>query len=351
MFMGSYVKYSCIILLTVLFGCSNGESSVSTIKVDMSMVKSLDLQLPHVSTIAIQSENIGLIRQFEVKDSIALMRTDKVLSFNVNTGKQITEYSRRGRANDEYLSAWNVGFEDGMIYIYDMNAKKVMYFSYNGDLKYIKTTPLNTQGKPFQQMISYKDKYIGQRVFGVDHIPELALYDSNFVYIADVSDFILRSSNSFGSRFYKNYKGGILFNRAFLNDIYEVSDKAATIRYIVDFGEYSIPNLYDYTDEIEIIQFINKKNNKFATLINNIYESANYIGFSCLFGDKGLKADKVICIYDKSSEETMSFLIKTEDTIIQQIVFDNDIVYILHDNERGDCFLSRLHIDTLMGAV
>lgn len=342
------LRKGIIVLLSLILvtGCGKEESSVTTVKVDLASSKKINLQLPHVNTLQIQLENMGLIHQLEVKDSIALFKTDKVLSVNVNTGKQIAEYSRKGRANNEYLSAWNIGFEDDMVYIYDMNSKKVMYFTCNGELKYNKATPLNTQGKPFQQMISYKDnQYIGQRVYGVGDIPELSVYDSTFTYIADVGDFILRSSNSFGSRFCKNHKGEVLFNRAFLNDIYEVQDGSATIRYIIDFGEYAIPDLNGFTDEMEIIQFINSgQNMEFATMISNIHDSEDYLCFSFLLRTNGLPAEKALCIYNKKNGEAKSYRFESGDRTVQHIVIDNDIVYVFQDNEEGDLFVSKIAI-------
>ena len=343
---------NCIVIFLfsiLVASCSKEKSSVTTVKVDLLSSREINLQLPYVKTIPIKLENIGFIHQLAVKDSIALFKTDKVLSVNINTGEKFAEYSRKGRANDEYLSAWNVGFEDDMVYIYDMNAKKVMYFTFNGELKYNKTTPLNTQGKPFQQIISYKDnQYIGQRVFGTGDIPELALYDSTFTYMADVSEFILRSSNSFGSRFCRNHKGEVLFNRAFLNDIYEVTDRGATIRYIIDFGEYAVPDLNGFADEMEIIQFINKGQNKgLATMISDIYDSENYLCFSFLLRANGLKAEKALCIYNKKNGEAESYSFESGDRTIQQIIIDNDIVYVFQDNEEGDLFVSKIAVGAL----
>jgi len=89
----------------LICSCGNEESAVTTIKVDLNNVEKVDLMLQHTAVVPIQLENVGLIHQLAVKDSIALLKTDKVLSINLNTGKQIAEYSRKGRANNEYLSA------------------------------------------------------------------------------------------------------------------------------------------------------------------------------------------------------------------------------------------------------
>jgi len=340
-----------LLLLMLICSCGNEESAVTTIKVDLNNVEKVDLLLQHTAVVPIQLENVGLIHQLAVKDSIALLKTDKVLSINLNTGKQIAEYSRKGRANNEYLSAWHIGFEDDMVYIYDMNAKKVMYFTSNGELKYNKATPLNTQGKPFQQMISYKDnQYIGQRVFGSGDVPELSLYDSTFTHIADLGEFVLRSSNSFGSRFFKDHKGEVLFNRAFLNDIYAISNELVTIRYKIDFGEYSIPDLNEFADEIEIIQFINNvQNNEFASMISNIYDSDSYLCFSFLFKINGMnKSQKALCVYNKENGETKSFIFESGDKAIQHILIDNEVVQLFQDNEMGDLYVSKIAIEALL---
>lgn len=327
---------------------SRNIAKVPTLRVDLDATVHLDVSQMHGKTVWLDSTClIGRIGQVCIADTVALVKSSEILAgFDLRTGDLVARYSRKGRASGEYLSIWSIGIDEEMVYLYDINSKKVMYFDISGHL--LKQVPVaqSPSEKPFQDFVRRGDgAIIGKRVFGAGEIPELSLYDSDFRHVSDIDGFILRSGSYFGCPFFRNMQGDVYYVRSMLNDIYVLKGTFAEKAYSVDFGNSTIPFLERFKDEMEIISYANKFPDRYATFISNIYDSDDYVCFMFL-----AKRKKMYAVYEKSSGHTFSFDFCNGNGVLSQIVTHDDSVYLFWESETGSIEVAVLSVQGLFNA-
>lgn len=339
----------CIIVLcfaaVFLTSCKTRSGvSAEMLQVDLNRTVAVDVSGINAETVRLDSL-AGSLDQVVIKDSFALVKASgTLLGIDLRTGRIISQYSRKGRAPGEYLTLWSVGIDGDNVYIYDINSKKVMYFDYSGQLLKQVHLAQPLSGKPFQDYIRSNSGFIiGKRVFGVGEIPELALYDSTFCHVSDISDFNLRSGAHLGYPFCLNHKGEIYYVRSLLNDVYLVDGHSARKVYSVDFGRNNIPALDNFKDEMEIINFANRNPDRYATFISNIYDSEDYFCF--MFFAKG---KKMYAVYEKAAAGVHTFEVNAGSSVIAQIVTSENKAYIFWESESGDIYVTVLPIEHLL---
>lgn len=324
-----FLLFSCCLF----FSCAEKETGMIIYAdcseadvVSLSSCKKMQLQFNVCDSV------IGAISQVVIQDSVLLLKTTGGLfSLNIDTGKQIARYSRLGRAENEYLSLWSVGFINDNVYIYDMNAKKIKLFERDGSFVTNIDVPSSAASSPFQQFVRSGDYYIGKRVFTSEKISELSVYDNNFNYLMDIGEIALRSGFSLGYPFYKKKDGTILYYRGMLNDIYQISGNKVSKRYTVNFGRQNIPGLKRFKEELEIINYANNAPDKYATGITNIYESEKYFG--CMFL---MYAQKCYLLYDVTNNSSVVLKFESDTGVyIEQIIMYGDQLMIFTQDESG----------------
>lgn len=323
-------------LVTATLASCNKEYSHTVIEVDLS--EAVNVSLEGVDETRLMSQTVlGKLIQIIVNDTLILVKTPEgVRGFSSETGEETAVFSRKGRAADEYLNAWNVGFEDGLPYILDIDSKKMMYFNHEGGMIESKNLPMSN---PFQHIVKLdKGRYLGKRMYGTGHISELSLYNADLQYVSDFGDLILRSGSNFGFPFYRNENGDVYYNRDFLNEIYRVADDDLKLFYTIDFGDNNIPGLASFEDEMEIIMYSNQSVKEYATMVSGIYDSKKYFCFTFVFSGK-----RGYAVYDKTDKSVTTYLFKDA----EYMTTSDDAVYIFSQTEEnGTCF-SRIALDKL----
>ena len=337
---------ACVLLLALSVSCSSQEDNCRVLEVDTDAAKIIDLSNDTYPSVKFISEYaIGQIDQAVIYDTLALIKASGSLyGFNAETGDMIAKYSNRGRASNEYLTVWSSGVDSGRVFLYDINSKKIMYFSVSGELLYQTKVPEISMDAPFQEFVrAGDDRYVGKRVFGAGEIPELALYDENFRYLKDIGTMTLRSGAHFSTPFYRNEEGRVFYFRYMMNDIYLVDDKSVKEIYRIDFGRRNIPVSKDFKDEMQVIEYANEHPGKYATFVSNIYDSSSCFAFVYF-----MNGVRFYAVYDKATDHVSSYSFRKGNSVLSQISTYGDSVYLFWQDMSGATEMTIIPLSCLL---
>lgn len=272
-------------------------------------------------------------------DKMAIISSNRLLLVGLD-GKSSRFISNVGRANEEYLSIWDAGFlNDGKVYLYDLNGKKVMYFDSKGDYLYSKSLVRDPSKNAFQIFIQDKySNYIARCSYnGMDGYPELALYDDTFSFIKYIDeDISLNSGLLLGYPFGKSSSKSILYKRNFYNEIYEIILDTAIVKYNIDFGKYTYKRRASEGD-YEIVASLQNTKKDYAIIYSDLEEIENkYFAFSFLSPNA-----RRLAIYDMKTDTcyVASFRCRDDETLAYVRTFES-VVYALTQTMNG---LTRLY--------
>lgn len=332
--MGVNRLYILTAVALLAYGCNQeAADGATTIVLNVNESRYIDLLSGGVDLFSLDREEVGLLGSIKnisfSGDNIVVEASNGMFLHDGHNGDMITTFSGRGRSRNEYVDIWSHWVDLEELYIYDMNGKKVLTYGMDGESVATHSINSNASSAPFQLVVPYSNGYIGKRVFdGIGEAEELALYDAEFNFVRSIPAFKIRSGIKFHTPFAR-YGDVVLYNRYFDNMIYEVNEMGVEERYIVDFSEYSVPNIDSFADEYDILNYIQRKSDdECATLISNIYESDNYLSFNFLFD-----AERHLALYDKLTSAVDSFYFGGEDISVENISCNRDRVYIFFNDE------------------
>ena len=267
-------------------------------------------------------------------------KTDLYL-YDISKNEVSVKFSFLGRAENEYTFISDFGYENGLVYLYDMNAGKVLWFDKSGFFQKTFLVRKDVGSKPFSSIIKLNENYyLGKRVYGVSNTPELSLYDTEFVYVKDLfSDFKLRSGINLGFQFFKGASGEVLYNRYLSNYILQVSAESINVKYHINFGKNNIPDENNFKDEYEIIDEVNGSSRVYSTFISNICDSKSYLAF--MFITKPGKP--CLAVFDKLNKTTDAYVFESDKYVITQVVPTESFALVFMEDEEGDYYVSRIN--------
>lgn len=256
------------------------------------------------------------------------------------------KYSRIGNASNEYTHISDFGYDQmtGLVYIYDMNAKKVLWFSQTGEFVRKDAVTNKASASPFSAFVRYNDSFfIGKRVYGMGKIPELSMYDNNLNFVKQIASHInLRSGIELYKQFTLDCQGKVLYNRYFSNEILEVSEDYVKARYVVDFGKYNIPDPTKYHDEYEILNEINSSKKLYSSYIHNICDSERYLSFAFI----SKPGKNCVAVYDKTLSCTKAYIIMPSPYSVSQVIPTTDSIYVIMEDDIGKYWVGILKYST-----
>lgn len=333
--------------MSIMVSCTALPEDCQVLDVDTDNVEIVDLSTaPFFETVEFKSGyTIGHIDEAVISDTLALIKTsENLMGFDIRTGAMVAKYSHRGRASEEYLTVWSVGLDSGRVFLYDINSKKIMYFTASGDLIKQVKVPETSGDAPFQDFIRLDDdRYIGKRVYGAGEVPELSVYDSEFRYLHDAGSMILRSGAHFDNPFFRNGRGEVFYYRYLLNDIYLVDGQTVRPIYRIDFGRSNIPRSKDFRDEMQIIEFVNERPGRYATFVSNIYDSPACFCFVYL-----MDGERRYAVYDKNSDRVLSYSFRNADFVLSKVVTYNDKAHLFWQDMGGTVEMTVIPLEILL---
>lgn len=135
-------RISSLILLFALFSCSR-KSDDGIIRLDLTVftgkdvpvAEELNRAIASVRCVGLEGALLGSPHVFFVDDrKCGIQDGNTVYFFDVNTGKMLSSFNRRGRGPEEYLSAWCISYRDGKVCVSDHpDLKKALFYSENGE--------------------------------------------------------------------------------------------------------------------------------------------------------------------------------------------------------------------------
>lgn len=266
-----------------------------------------------------------------------------VLAFDSKTGVLETSFSGQGRARGEFTKLWDIWLEKDMLYLYDIDSKKILRYDLKGNLLDIHAVAAKAEDIPFQALAELgKNYYIGKRMYSGMEDVELNLYDRNFKFVKEVGSLKIESGIWLGYPFFVYKPDEVLYYRYLYNDIYSIDEQQnLRVKYYVDFGENNVPLNPDLKDEYDRIDFVNNSSKKYATFVSNIYESEEYFCFRFIC-DEG----KCLGVYDKLKGNTYSFVFTSPASVVDIYTSDNKAVIVSQDMEKT--YLTTIKIEDLV---
>lgn len=236
-------------------------------------------------------------------------QSDAIFIFSKH-GKFIEKIVKKGRGADEYvqLNIFYMNPQNGGIYIHCDVSQSILHYNYNEEFveripcKFV-TTGLTILGQ--DTLVLYAGKFPNEIAFQ-------ASYPDQYRYVMMKDNRIIKKdlpgrysgalSNALGrNKHFFDFSDTTSFIESLGNEIYRVGqDGSLTLRYYIDFGEYTFPLTFDTPDDqiAEILEIKQKDRNKWCRM-DGIIETDDYLLVRYSFQGYGYKA-----IYSKQTRKT-----------------------------------------------
>ena len=206
-----------------------------------------------------------------IKDRILIFDkiSNSLLAFDTH-GDFINSYSRRGKANNEYMRLSDVEVDSNYVYLYDRASKKMLYYDFSGN--FIKSATTEFRGEAFYPINGNRFLFSMAKE---EHNMKLCVVDSSF----QIKDCLLSYKeedldNKFNNIIFRGTDDRILYNKPVCDTIYFFS-KSGELQnsFLMDFNGKNVPD--DIKGNFEELA-INRKNENYIymyecpMIINNV---------------------------------------------------------------------------------
>lgn len=259
-----YIKFFlCILVSVLLTSCTEKTDSATTISFNPKAKKRSVLKTGVIKSyrlVKLESDSciIGEIDKIICNDSLLYILdrsiTKEVFIFTKN-GKFVNKISRQGHGKYEYIQLWDIFFnkEKGELCLLSNYDQKILSFTPDGK----KVLGVSKLPRMFDCVLPTRDGYIGYMGNSVPN-PSMPyniwtmdksfnLMDG-FVPVAPQ----LRGRIYYGVNAMSKYKDVIYFKPEFDNNIYQIKDGKISLRYILNFGSKTVPDLSTIDRDVEM---------------------------------------------------------------------------------------------------
>ena len=276
-----YIKFFlCILLSVLLTSCTEKTDSVTTISFNPKAKKRSVFDtgiIKGVKLVKLESDSciVGKIDKVLCNDSLLYILdryiTKEVFIFTTE-GRYVNKISRYGHGKYEYIQLWDIFFdkEKNALCLLSDYDQKIISFTPDGK----KVLGESKLPKAFCYMLPINDGYIGYmqnnaqnpsmpyNIWTMDKSFNLM---DGFVRIAPQ----LECHGQSEVRALSAYKDVVYFKPEFDNNIYQIKDGKISLRYILNFGSKTVPDLSTIDRDVETGLMLLRMNT-----VANIY---NYI--------------------------------------------------------------------------
>lgn len=259
------------------------------------------------------------------RDSMIIKAGNQLVSLYGSPQTTASRVSNVGRGPQEYISLWDFGVKEDTLFLYDIDQKRLLFYSFGAD--YIRTVSLShfSQDRPFQSLAPLGNHhFVGKRVFGMPDTPELSLYDAAGEYECEIPFSNLRSGIRLWRQFFPGADEDVLYAPYFSNSIFRISGRGeASAKYRIDFGKHSLSEK-TWNDEYEAIDRLNADADKYATMVSNIRETPDVLSFQFAF-----RAQRCLCIFDRKTGEIHAYRFYSSSGMeIEQVIDDGKRILV-----------------------
>jgi hypothetical protein len=200
---------------------------------------------------------IGQISQILFTDSLLII-VDKESANSINvfdmSGKFKCKIGSVGQGPAEYISPWHVTLHPNkkQIVVEDITQHKILYFSYTGEFEYSERTPF---------MLNYYEYLAnGYKAFDVSHMKDptmgelventlIVTNDKNNIVYGACTDFYSDQFSYAMNKSLRRFDDKVYYSPNFSNEIYEINDTSAILKYTLSIPENGMPPLNKNTTD------------------------------------------------------------------------------------------------------
>ena len=328
-----------VLSLVTLAACGQRERGQQAPQIiGVNIVDALEVHFAKESGILLDHIFPGTVDDAIIVDSTLLvLSANRLDGFSLRSGKKKTAFSTPGRGPGEYVRIWDYGVDGKDIYLYDIDGKRMLFFTPEGGL--LRTIQLSEKSadNPFQSVIPvpWENAYLGKRVFGMPDVPELSLYDKDFRFVRAEGTDILRSGIKLWRQLFIGADGDILYNRYFSNAVQSITQDGVFVKYLIDFSGL---NLGEVKDEYEILGTLSKPENagRYAGIMGSLFENEYFFAFQFATG-----GNKYLAVFDKLAKNSKLFLPVVERCEVRQVFLHGESLFIIAADEDNNIFFYR----------
>lgn len=337
-----------VIFSLFISSCKEEEVNYTTkILIDFSKIENIDLVQHAEKKVCFEfSEKsmLGNLDEIVLKDEVFFVRSLESLFLFDKHGKLLSKIGSKGVSQGEYTHFNSFFIKDDKVFIYDAQSKKVIEYDFTG--KYISAVELNQVYDSITPNFIYllpDGKFISRNTFGGDNrkIPSYSILGTDYKIEHNILGRYLKNGITSLNNFNINNGQQMLFWEVLNDTIFSIEKDQTHPKYAVDFQEKSIPLHMQKKPLYELIQFSNQPENidRYASLIQNVYESEDFLRFTFLF-QKKLHYVK----YDKGNNRTKVYSLTYGNYAIgQNILFQKNNLYVtvtdLESIESNSCLV------------
>lgn len=263
--------------------------------------------------------------------SVYFLSRDTLFCYSLADGRRERIIGRRGRAKNEFSDAWEFWIDGDELYIDDINAKKMLRFSRDGEWQDSKLVARTAQA--FCRLD--QDHWVGRMNFGGvrNEYPQLGIFDNDLEFVRPEGSWMLLSGSYAGYPFCRNQEG-VLYNPPFSEKIIQVTPEGSYEKYQVEFLDGTM-KLENYEDEFALLaEFTTEMNRRsFSLQVRSICEDGKYLNFRYYSTKRGV----MLVLYDLKKKEAhcVNIQLPEEWSVSESTMSDGKIYLSAFEDKAG----------------
>lgn len=330
----------CVVLTFISISCVKTErTDIPSVKIDFTNITHISQAEGRIVNLATSDSSLLYdICSFNViRDTFVVHSRNFVRMFS-QTGKFLGDVSQTGSGPNEYVRISNVFFENEQVGVFESNKNTVKWFNLRGELSASRKIETGDENiRPFHLYPS-ENGYVALNSYGGESADRktLCFLNKDLNQGIPIEGRSLRTGFSTYDDISIDIKGKVLYWEMLCDTLFTVGNNTLIPLFVVDFGEYAIPEDIAGKDVYERINYVNelgKSGNKFAGMARYYQRTDNMIYFSCMSPEK----ETLLCRYSENEGTTRLFTVDFDNRKYEASSFffirDNVVYWEIHDKK------------------
>ncbi len=222
---------------------------------------------------------LGLVQKMRVSNSryyfLTGFQNERIVVFGKKYGNHLLTIDKNGRGPGEYVRAMDLYVEpdDKYFEVFSNGLQKLLRYDKEGN--FLQEEYMGIHLKSFSRLnkdlVMYSYKGISSKL--------IIKKNDKLTELIELDNYSTGDNNNFSS-----YGNNVSFGRSIDNNIYQITNNKAQIKYTLNFGKYQIPEsfLQENLDKLTGFAVPKLYNSDYAYNIWSFYESAGFVIFTIL---------------------------------------------------------------------
>ena len=310
------MRYYKLLTYTLLFvicaSCTESNKTANIIRLASNDNYAFDICIDTLNMIELETDSASILSSIgnveKLNHNYCVQSSDIYLKVFDANGKYQFSISKIGRGANELSKISNFFINEGEICVWD-NVNGLFHYNSNGEFlrkEKIEDGALQKCLTSPSKLYPFQDGYISvnSNLGGSDlKAPALSKWNKSLSKVSTIPN-VTRNSGLFTYDGFQSIKDSILYWEPYSDTIYTVVNGVATIEYILDMGEYTLPS--ELVNAVEKIQYINDtyKGKSFIGLPQFFQKYNNRLYFTCVYPVNEKENEYCLCEYDSNSNKT-----------------------------------------------